>query len=75
MMAEKFTIPELNALRSELLQSSLMAQEAAEVLQLFVAGRGYGISPEAAVDVVSRLGAGMPLEAIQQELEKVALVN
>ncbi len=75
MMAEKFTLPELTALRSELLQSGLCSQDAAEVLQLFVAGRGYGISPEAALDVTIRLGAGMPIETIQQELDRVALVN
>jgi hypothetical protein len=75
MMAEKFTLPELTALRSELLQSGLAATDAAEVLQLFVAGRGYGISTEAAVNVMGQLGAGLPLEAIQKELDRVALVN
>jgi hypothetical protein len=75
MMAEKFTLPELTALRSELLQSGLASTDAAEVLQLFVAGRGYGISTEAAVNVMSQLGAGLPLEAVQQELDRVALVN
>jgi len=74
-MAEKFTLPELTALRSELLQSGLASTDAAEVLQLFVAGRGYGISTEAAVNVMSQLGAGLPLEAVQQELDRVALVN
>lgn len=75
MMAEKFTLPELTALRSELLQSGLASTDAAEVLQLFVAGRGYGISTEAAVNVMSQLGAGLPLETVQQELDRVALVN
>ncbi len=75
MMAEKFTLPELTALRSELLQSGLASTDAAEVLQLFVAGRGYGISTEAAVNVMSQLGAGLPLETIQRELDRVALVN
>jgi len=75
MMAEKFSLPELTALRSELLQSGLASTDAAEVLQLFVAGRGYGISTEAAVNVMSQLGAGLPLEAVQQELDRVALVN
>ncbi len=75
MMPEKFTLPELTALRSELLQSGLASTDAAEVLQLFVAGRGYGISAEAAVNVMGQLGAGLPLETIQKELDRVALVN
>ncbi len=75
MMAEKFSLPELTELRSELLQTGYSSQDAAEVLQMFCIGRGYGISPEAAKDVMSRLGLGMPLDAIQQELDRVALVN
>lgn len=75
MMAEKFSLPELTELRSELLQSGLLSQDAAELLQQFVAGRGYGISQEAAMDVMIRMGAGLPLESIQQELDRVALVN
>ena len=62
MMAEKFTLPELTELRSELLQSGFSSTDAAEVLQLFVTGRGYGISPESAKDVMYRLGAGWPLD-------------
>lgn len=75
MMAEKFSVPEIAALRNELLQSGLTSQDAAEVLQLFVAGRGYGISPEAALDVTIRLGSGKSIESIQEELDRVALVN
>ncbi len=75
MMAEKFSLPELTELRSELLQSGFSSTDAAEVLQLFVTGRGYGISPEAAKDVMTRLSAGWPLESIQQELDRAALVN
>ena len=75
MMPEKFSLPELTELRSELLQSGFSSTDAAEVLQLFVTGRGYGISPESAKDAMSRLGAGWPLESIQQELDRVALVN
>lgn len=75
MMAEKFTLPELTALRTELLHSGLDSRDAAEVLQVFVAGRGYGISPEAANDVMARLGGGAPLETIREELDRVALVQ
>ncbi len=62
MMAEKFSSGELAALRSELLHSGLDSWDAARVLQIFLAGRGYGVSPEAALDV------------IQKELEGIAWV-
>jgi hypothetical protein len=49
--------------------------DAARVLQIFLAGRGYGVSPEAALDAASRVeGAGCALDVIQKELEGIALV-
>ncbi|HWR36210.1 MAG TPA: hypothetical protein VN622_10105 [Clostridia bacterium] len=76
MMAEKFSVPELAALRSELIQSGLDFQDAAELLQVFLAGRGYGVSPETARDAVSKVeGSGCSLEVIQQELDRIALVQ
>ena len=75
MMAEKFSSGELTALRSELLQGGLDSWEAAQLLQVFLSGRGYGVSPEAALDAASRVeGAGCSLEAIQRELDRVAMV-
>ncbi|HET7184084.1 MAG: hypothetical protein ACXVZR_01725 [Terriglobales bacterium] len=75
MMAEKFSSGELAALRNELLQSSVDSWDAARVLQIFLAGRGYGVSPEAALDAASRVeGAGCSLAVIQKELEGIALV-
>jgi len=75
MMAEKFSSVELAALRSELLQSGVDSWDAARVLQIFLAGRGYGVSPEAALDAASRVeGAGCALEVIQKELEGIAMV-
>ena len=75
MMAEKFSSGELAALRSELLQGGLDSWEAAQLLQVFLSGRGYGVSPEAALDAASRVeGAGCSLEAIQRELDRVAMV-
>ncbi len=74
-MAEKFSPPELAALRSELLHSSLDSRQAAELFQIFLMGRGYGVSPQAAWDAATRVGgAGCSLESLQQELEKIALV-
>jgi hypothetical protein len=75
MMAEKFSLPELAALRNELLQGGLDARQAAEVVQVFLMGRGYGVSPEAAMDAVGRVeGSGCSIEVIQKELESLALV-
>jgi hypothetical protein len=74
MMAERFSIPEMAALRNELLQG-LDSHQAAELLQVFLMGRGYGVSPQAARDAASRVGgAGCSLESLQKELEHLALV-
>jgi hypothetical protein len=74
-MGEKFSITEMVVLRSELLQGALDSQQAAEMLQVFLMGHGYGVSPDAARAAASRVeGAGCSLEAIQQELEGLALV-
>jgi hypothetical protein len=76
MVTEKFSAPELAALRSELLQGGLDSREAAELFQVFLMGRGYGVSPEAAIDAASAIGgAGCSLDAIQKELERIALLN
>ncbi len=75
MMAEKFSTGELAALRSELLQSGLDSWDAARLFQMFLVGRGYGVSPEAAWDAASRVeGAGCSLDSIQKELEGIAMV-
>jgi hypothetical protein len=76
MMVEKFSVPELSALRSELLQSGFDSQDGAEVLQMFLMGRGYGVSPEAALDAIHTVeGSGCSLEVIQRELDRIALVQ
>lgn len=76
MMAEKFSIPELSALRNELVEAGLDSRDAAEMLQVFLIGRGYGVSPEAALDAVSRVEcSGCSLEVIQTELNRIALVQ
>ena len=72
---EKFSVPELTALRNELVQNGLDAKQAAELLQVFLIGRGYGVSPEAAFDASIRVeGAGCSIEAIEKELQGLALV-
>ena len=75
-MKDTFSSAELSALRNDLLQSVLFdSREAAELLQVFLMGRGYGASPEAALDAVARVemsGCSMPV--LQRELEGLALV-
>ena len=74
MMAEKFSVPELTALRSELLQG-FDSKDAAELIQMFLAGHGYGVSAEEARNAVVRAGMlGGSLETFQRELESIALV-
>ena len=75
MMVEKFSTTELAALRNELLENSLDSWDAARLVQVFLMGRGYGVSPEAALDAASRMeGAGCSMDVIQQELNRVAMV-
>jgi hypothetical protein len=73
-MAEKFSVPELTALRTELLQG-FDSKDAAELIQMFLAGHGYGVSAEEARNAASSAGIlGGTLEAFQQKLESIALV-
>lgn len=75
MATEKFSLAEVTALRNELVQRMLDPSEAGELLQVFLMGRGYGVSPQAAVDAASRMGAaGCSMDAVAKELEGVALV-
>jgi len=75
-MVEKFTATELSVLRSDLLGGTLAdSREAAELLQVFLMGRGYGVSPQAAMDAASRVGmSGCSIPVLQHELESLALV-
>jgi len=73
---DRFTATELAALRSDLLQGGMIdSYEAAELLQVFLMGRGYGVSPKAALDAAGRVEmAGCALPVLQFELENLALV-
>ena len=75
-MKERFTSMELASLRSDLLQGGMIdSREAAELLQVFLMGRGYGVSPQAALDAAGRVEmAGCSLPVLQHELENLALV-
>ena len=75
-MRERFSTIELSALRNDLLQGGLSdSHEAAELVQIFLMGRGYGVSPQAALDAAFRVeSAGCSMPILQQELENLALV-
>ncbi len=53
-MKDTFSSAELTALRNDLIHDFLIdSREVAELLQLFLMGRGFGASPEAARDAVA----------------------
>lgn len=75
VIAEKFAPSDVLALRGELLQSGLDSFQAAQILTIFLSGRGYGISSQEARHVASKIeGHGCKPEHIQAELERVARV-
>jgi hypothetical protein len=75
-MKDRFSVTELTALRNDLLQAGIVdSRDAAQLLQVFLMGRGYGVSPQAAMDAAGRVemsGCSMPV--LQHELENLALV-
>lgn len=75
-MRDRFSVTELTALRNDLLEGGLLDSfEAAELLQVFLMGRGYGVSPQAAMDAAGRVEmSGCSIPVLQHELEGLALV-
>src|SRR5215467_5522503 len=73
---DRFTMTELAALRNDLLQGGMVdSYEAAELLRVFLMGRGYGVSPSAALDAAGRVEmAGCAIPVLQHELESLAMV-
>ena len=73
---DRFTVTELCALRNDLIQGGMVdSREAAELLQVFLMGRGYGVSQEEAIDAAGRVEmAGCSLPVLERELEGLALV-
>lgn len=71
---DKFPVGDLMTLRSQLMSMGADYDGAAEVIQAFLSGRGYGISPQTARDAVLNFGThGFSLEAIRQALNEAAL--
>ena len=76
MPDEKFSTMEVAVLRSELLQGGLDARDAADLMQNFLAGRGYGVSLEAARAAAYKVeGSGCSLDVMQRELERIAWIQ
>lgn len=71
---EKFAATDLDELRKELLQSGLDSWQAAELIQAFLSGRGYGVAAGELRDATIRIDAfACSIQHMQEELEKVAL--
>jgi len=76
MHADKFSVLEIAELRSELLHSGLDARDAADLMQSFLSGRGYGVSVESARAAAFTVeGSGCSLEVMQRELNRIAMVQ
>ena len=75
-MKERFSVTELSALRSDLLQGGQIdSRDAAELLQVFLMGRGYGVSRDGAFDAAGRVEmSGCSIPVLQSELENLAMV-
>jgi len=72
-LVEKFSDIELSSLRTEMMQAGIDSWQAAEVLSVFLAGRGYGVNPENARTAISRLEGGRcDYRCMQAVLENVA---
>lgn len=72
---EQFSTAELLSLRVELMQRGLDSWQAAEVLSVFLRGRGYGVNSTDARDIVGRMELSTcDVDAMQMELERVAMV-
>jgi hypothetical protein len=74
VMAEKFSLSQVAALRRDLLQRGLDYLQAAEMINSFVAAGGYGISQEMARHIAIRLERMHDgVEALHRQLETCAL--
>ncbi len=73
-MQEKFSKAQTATLRNELLELGADSFQVAEMIKMYLAALGYGISPEAAHEVAIRLeGNNEDAESFRRELERFAL--
>ena len=74
-LAESFAGTDLEALRTDMIRNSADFRDAAEMLQAFLWGHGYGVSREAAIESAHRVeGARCALHVITHELQQLAQV-
>jgi hypothetical protein len=72
----KFSRNELSSLQQHLSIPQANSWQVAELLQLFLADRGYGASPEQARAAAARIGCqGSSLEALAAALDSLALAS
>jgi hypothetical protein len=72
---DKFSDVELESLRFDLQQSGLDSWQAAELVSLFLASRGYGVSRQSAQEAVARMESNRcSIACLGYELEKLALM-
>jgi hypothetical protein len=74
-MKGKFSSIEVAALKIDLSGAELDSFQAAQVIRLFVAEKGYGISHDRALDAARNFDAmGRDVELFRKDLEASALV-
>lgn len=75
IMGEKFTEQEVSTVCHGLLHGEMDTWQAAEFLQIFFTGHGFGLSREAAVRAAALMGSsGCDMEVVRRELDRLALV-
>jgi len=75
---QMFSAGDVSLLRSALQEraAEFDCWQSADMIQMFLRSRGYGVSPQAARTSVARLGTTRcDDEAVAEELESLALVN
>ncbi len=74
-MQERFSIAQVATLRRDLLASGLDSFQLAETIKMFFSTHGYGISPEVAREVATRLeSTSTNVEFFHRKLETLALM-
>ncbi len=74
-MGEKFTAVEIATVCQSLLTGEMDPWQAAEFLQIFFTGHGYGLSHDAALQAATVMeSSGCNEEIVRRELDRLALV-
>jgi hypothetical protein len=75
IMSAKFTEQEVSTVAHGLLHGEMDTWQAAEFLQIFFTGHGFGLSHDAAVRAAALMGStGCDMEVVRRELDRLALV-